>query len=175
MLCNTADWKLVMFSPRTQLYFETADTNVRKLVSQRVSLIMGLNPSALHFKVAGKGQIGGISATKLVPQRPARHGPACREFWIADQIQVAPRLANAFCQYTGVPAIGKIPLQVLNIDPGDLRNEYLVTSQCKRLQIPASAFVLPKSYKRVNRDMQIMVNDGDVKDMLGIESAFEGK
>jgi hypothetical protein len=168
MLCNAPDFKLILFNPTTKRYYETSDSNARKLMSQRLSLIVGLEANPHNFQPAGKGKIAGVSATNLEPQVHARHGPTCKEFWIADQMQVVPRLADAFCHYVSAPAFGKIPLKIVNLDPDDHINQFLDTDECRQLSIPASKFSIPKSYLRVASDSQIMVNDSDVGAIFGI-------
>jgi len=169
MLCQAPDFKLILFNPTSRRYYETADSNARKLMSQRISMIAGLESSPKDFQPAGKGQIAGVSATRLEPQSHARHGPFCKEFWIADQMRVLPRLADAYCHYISAPAIGKLPLQLVNLDPDDHVNKFLVCKECRQLSIPASTFVVPKSYQRVASDTQIMVNDSDVGSIFDLE------
>lgn len=168
MLCKAPDFKLILFNPTSHKYYETSDSNARTLMSQRLSLIVGLEAYRRNFRPAGKGKIAGVLATNFEPQGGARHGPTCKEFWIADQMQVVPRLADAYCHYISAPAFGKIPLKIVNLDPDEHINQFLETEACRQLSIPASKFDLPKSYQRVASDSQIMVNDSDVGAIFGI-------
>jgi hypothetical protein len=175
MLCRAPDFKLILFNPTAHRYYETSDSNASKLLSQRISLIVGLEANPHNFQPAGKGTVAGVAATNLEPRVHARHGPTCKEFWIADQMQVVPRLADAYCHYISAPAFGKIPLKIVNLDPDDHINQFLECNACRQLSIPASKFELPKSYQRVASDSQIMVNDSEVGAIFGIGEEEEPK
>ena len=95
------------------------------------------------------------------------------EFWVADDIKVAPRLGEIMTKPLGLPSGLGLILRIVEVDRGK-RIISLDTTKAEHLSISASVFAIPKGYRRVRNEVALVMEDSDeemVSDLFGGSAA----
>jgi len=142
--------------------FVIGSMNSMKLKEGRQKL--NSQPTGKVMKISGykAKEVEVIRAAKPELDLPAEKITAV---WIATDIQPPPQVMELFCQHLNIPPQKGVPLRVLNRAKGKMVS-VLDTLAIKKGPISPDIFVPLKGYRKVNDEMQLLIDDSS-DDIIG--------
>ncbi|HEY9785025.1 MAG TPA: hypothetical protein V6D17_06445 [Candidatus Obscuribacterales bacterium] len=170
------NWDVVMFNDRTRVCFNTTFEAWKRQLSGRMSSERSRQMSGSSWVRGGSGNIAGLRATQYVMQgvnaglqrAAAKRGGGTisgADYWVADQIQVPPRLAEMLANIYGLPTTVSIPLRLTCSTKEGGAKLVLDTYRSQTCPIPISYYNAPSGYKPVQSDVEVMA-DEETKQMI---------
>lgn len=186
LVTHAPEWNIVLFNDKTRVYYQTTLDKWKQQLNAR-----GLSSDMANkqWTRGSGGNIAGLKATQYVMRgggtlahtangKTKRTTVSSADYWVSDEIQVPPRLADLLAAAYGLPTTSNVPLR-LDANDGRSNKCMLDTYRMQSSALPISFFQAPGGYKLVSSDAEVMMNDEQkqmIEDMSkemggGLESA----
>lgn len=189
LVTKSPQWNVVMYNDKTKVYFLSplsdwkgtamkagsgggAKANSKQAAAYK-SMLVEKKPKKLK-----EGQILGHKATQYLTDNLASTGLKKVEFWVTPDVQAPPELKQVFSKIYGVGLsnMSGLPLKVSYIDENGKRTPVFETQKIESKQIPLSSFTYPSSYKRVDSEIAVLMDEKGREAMANImEDIGEGQ
>lgn len=178
LVTKAPQWNVVMYNDKTKVYFlsplsewkgatlKNATTKVGKEKQQAYkSMLVEKKPKKLK-----DGKILGHKASQYLTDNLASTGLKKVEFWVTPDVQAPPELKQVFSKIYGVglSSMSGLPLRVSYIDENGKRTPVFTTTKIDSQQIPLSSFTYPSSYKRVDSEIAVLMDEKGREAMASI-------
>jgi hypothetical protein len=116
------------------------------------------------------GTILGHKASQYLTDNLASTGLKKVEFWVTPDVQAPPELKQVFSKIYGVglSSMAGLPLKVSYIDENGKRTPVFETKSVLKQEIPLSSFTYPSSYKRVDSEIAVLMDQKGREAMASI-------
>jgi hypothetical protein len=121
-------WHIVVCNDRAKTYYETRYDQWHGAMAQRVAMVFGEDIPKAAWRLVGTAQIAGHRTAKYAVIHDDFAGDnfmgqthvATRLYWLADDLPVDKRIANALSRLLGFPEMDKVPIRYAGVQPGKL-------------------------------------------------------
>ncbi len=175
LVTKAPQWNVVMYNDKTRVYFlsplsewkgaslKAATTGKSK--TNYKSMLVEKKPKKLKDDT-----ILGHKASQYLTDNLASTGLKKVEFWVTPDIQAPPELKQVFSKIYGVglSQMSGLPLKVSYIDENGKRTPVFQTTKVEGKQIPLSEFNYPSSYKRVDSEIAVLMDEKGREAMASI-------
>ncbi len=168
---RSPNWDVIMFNDRTKVcYSATLDT-----FKKQVSNNLPQRRSELGTANWQKGQVSNIAnlrATQYVMNdaagvqaRAARAGHKVQQhlrgadYWVSEDIQVPPQLADLLSSMYGLPNTLNVPLRLTVTTAEQGSKMQLDTYRSQSCPIPISYYSMPSGYRPVKSSVEVMADE----------------
>lgn len=171
VMCTPPKFLVTLANEKTKKYFVTPLDRWRaKLIGRLGDAISG-TLSAPH-RTSQKLRINGINTVLYVAEvtdpmpvptsnqrkKYKRRVIKSMDFWLAEDIHVAPDVSTVLCYFHGLPRLPGIPIRVAHhYDDGEVYL-FLETFSAKRTNIDVASFKPPTGYLRANSDSEVFID-----------------
>jgi hypothetical protein len=178
LVTKAPQWNVVMYNDKTKVYFlsplsewkgaslkaATGKTGAKGQQAYK-SMLVEKKPKKLE-----EGEILGHKASKYLTDNLASTGLKKVEFWVTPDVQAPPELKQVFSKIYGVglSSMQGLPLRVSYIDENGKRTPVFTTTKIDSQQIPLSNFTYPSSYKRVDSEIAVLMDEKGREAMASI-------
>lgn len=174
------DWNVVMYNDKTRVYFgspmsEWNGASLKNASAKTASEKQQLYQAMLMEKRPKKlkeGVILGHRAGQYLTDNLASTGLKKVEFWVTDDIQAPAELKQVFSKIYGVglSTMAGLPLRVSYIDENGKRTPVFDTTSAEISEVPSGMFGFPKSYKKVDSEISVLMDKKGQEAMAQINS-----
>jgi hypothetical protein len=179
LVTRAPQWNVVMYNDKTKVYFlsplsewkgasiKTSATGkgAGKQAAVYKSMLVEKKPKKLK-----EGKILGHKASQYLTDNLASTGLKKVEFWVTPDVQAPPELKQVFSKIYGVglSSMSGLPLKVSYIDENGKRTPVFTTEKIESKNIPLSEFSYPASYKRVDSEIAVLMDEKGREAMASI-------
>lgn len=174
LVTKAPQWNVVMYNDKTKVYFlstlndwkgASIKANSSKKSTQYKSILVEKKPKKLK-----DGTILGHKATQYLTDNLASTGLKKVEFWMTPDVQAPPELKQIFSKIYGVglTSMSGLPLKVSYIDENGKRTPVFETQKIVEQTIPLQNFTYPASYKRVDSEIAVLMDEKGREAMASI-------
>jgi len=175
---RSPNWDVIMFNDRTKVcYSATLDTFKKQVTAnlpQRRSEL-----GAASWQRGTVSNIANLRATQYVMSDPAgvqakvaaRKGQRMNQhlrgadYWVCEEIQVPPQLADLLSSMYGLPNTLNVPLRLTVTTAEQGTKTQLDTYRSQSCPIPISYYSMPSGYRPVKSSVEVMA-DEDTKQII---------
>lgn len=177
LVAKSPQWNVVMYNDLTKVYFMTPlaewkgtsakaqGLKAKQAYSRAQNILTEKPPRRIK-----DGKILGHRATEYLTDNLVSTGLKKVEYWIAPEIEVPLQLKQIFAKIYGV-SVGKmqgLPLEVSYIDENGKKTPLFSTTKIAATQIPLQSFTYPSSYKRVDSEIAVLMDERGQEAMANI-------
>lgn len=177
LVTKAPQWNVVMYNDKTKVYFlsplsewkgaslkAASGKNAGKQAAYK-SMLVEKKPKKLK-----EGTILGHKASQYLTDNLASTGLKKVEFWVTPDVQAPPELKQVFSKIYGVglSSMTGLPLKVSYIDENGKRTPVFTTTKIEGKQIPLANFTYPSSYKRVDSEIAVLMDEKGREAMASI-------
>ena len=177
LVTKAPQWNVVMYNDKTKVYFlsplsewkgaslkAASGKNANKQAAYK-SMLVEKKPKKLK-----EGTILGHKASQYLTDNLASTGLKKVEFWVTPDVQAPPELKQVFSKIYGVglSSMAGLPLKVSYIDENGKRTPVFTTTKIEGKQIPLANFTYPSSYKRVDSEIAVLMDEKGREAMASI-------
>ncbi|MBY0357751.1 MAG: hypothetical protein K2W82_07100 [Candidatus Obscuribacterales bacterium] len=177
-LVNKApQWNVIMYNDRTKVYFMSslaewggsALKNESAHAKQKYGHAQGVLVEKPPKKIKD-GKILGYKVSQYLTDNLASSGLKKVEFWITPDIQPPQQLKDMLSKIYGVgmSKMSGLPLKVSYIDENGKRTPVFNTLKVTPAQIQLQSFAYPSSYKRVDTEIAVLMDEKGREAMASI-------
>ncbi len=169
LVTKAPQWNVVMYNDKTKVYFlsplsEWKGASLKAASSGKSAAKQSAYKQMLVEKKPKKlqdGKILGHKASQYLTDNLASTGLKKVEFWVTPDVQAPPELKTVFSKIYGVglSSMAGLPLKVSYIDENGKRTPVFNTLEIADKQIPLSNFTYPSSYKRVDSEIAVLMDE----------------
>lgn len=157
-LTQAPNWNITFFNDKTKLYYPVSYSTWKGKIEKN-----GLLPRNIKWTKVSSGSIAGIKASKFEMTNSTNTAGQTTKwlsanYWLADEINVPPRLAQLVSNTCGLPDSNSIPLELSYRDQKGLCTTLLNTYRQQQANIPDSYFSLPAGYKPAKNEVEVLVS-----------------
>lgn len=184
LVTKAPQWNVVMYNDKTKVYFlsplsEWKGASLKGPTSTKAGSNSSMKQSAYKSMIGGmekkpkklkEGNILGHTASQYLTDNLASTGLKKVEFWVTPDVQAPPELKQVFSKIYGVglSSMSGLPLVVSYIDENGKRTPVFTTTKIEGKQIPLSEFSYPSSYKRVDSEIAVLMDEKGREAMASI-------
>lgn len=172
------NWDVIIFNDRTKVYYATTFDQWKRQLAGRMTNERNQVMSQGNWNRGQTGSIAGLRATQFVmagTNRGLQHianrkgrqhlsQVSSASYWVSEDIQVPPRLAEMLANIYGLPTTVSVPLR-LQYATGQGNRLALDTYRSQSCPIPITYYNSPSNYKAVQSDVEVMA-DEETKQMI---------
>lgn len=142
-------YNAVLFNERTKRYFDVPYEDWSGRYKQNKRSINGPLASA---------KIAGLNSKKYVcpPGKKNRH--KTQEIWTTADLAISRQLTDFVLHNFGLPAGLGLPLKVVSVYDNKTSRVDMDTVSVKKTSISPSVFQIPKGFKKVDNEMELLLN-----------------
>ncbi len=170
VLCTPPEFLVTLYNDKTKAYFVTPIEKWRaRLLGSLGGALSG--PEATPKRTSKSEVIAGIKTvcwtainTDPLTVRTEKNSKgvprevAAIDYWLADDIKVAPNIATVLSFFHGLPKLPGVPIRVkYRYTSGDTYT-YVDTYSAKRINLDISSLKPPANYRKVNTDMEVFID-----------------
>lgn len=169
LVTKAPQWNVVMYNDKTKVYFlsplsEWKGASLKAASSKNGSKTASFSKTMLVEKKPKKlqdGKILGHKASQYLTDNLASTGLKKVEFWVTPDVQAPPELKTVFSKIYGVglSSMAGLPLKVSYIDENGKRTPVFDTKEIEDKLIPLANFTYPSSYKRVDSEIAVLMDE----------------
>lgn len=176
IVTHDPDWRLVMYNDKTKVYYvermEEVQAFVKKGGTMAKQAQIARRTSMQHARKGLTQMIAGIPATQYFVNTYSSDGGAKQaEAWISSQLhppkKLSEMLGKIFSLDTSNFPAG-MPMRVKLSDEAGKRELIFDTLTCQKQVIKSASFNYPASYKRVDNEIAVIVDEQSRKKMESI-------
>ena len=177
LVTKAPTWNVVMYNDKTKVYFLSPLSEWKGAsIKASASGTKGKNQAYKTMLVEKKpkklkeGTILGHKASQYLTDNLASTGLKKVEFWVTPDVQAPPELKQVFSKIYGVglSSMAGLPLKVSYIDENGKRTPVFTTIKIDAQLIPLSSFTYPASYKRVDSEIAVLMDEKGREAMASI-------
>ena len=176
LVTKAPQWNVVMYNDKTKVYFlsplsEWKGASIKasqgKTGKQQAYKAMLVEKKPKKLK---DGTILGHKASQYLTDNLASTGLKKVEFWVTPDVQAPPELKQVFSKIYGVglSSMSGLPLKVSYIDENGKRTPVFETKKIDPQIIPLQSFTYPASYKRVDSEIAVLMDEKGREAMASI-------
>lgn len=176
LVTKAPQWNVVMYNDKTKVYFlsplsEWKGASIKasqgKTGKQQAYKAMLVEKKPKKLK---EGTILGHKASQYLTDNLASTGLKKVEFWVTPDVQAPPELKQVFSKIYGVglSSMAGLPLKVSYIDENGKRTPVFETKKIDPQIIPLQSFTYPASYKRVDSEIAVLMDEKGREAMASI-------
>lgn len=176
LVTKAPQWNVVMYNDKTKVYFlsplsEWKGASIKasqgKAGKQQAYKAMLVEKKPKKLK---DGTILGHKASQYLTDNLASTGLKKVEFWVTPDVQAPPELKQVFSKIYGVglSSMSGLPLKVSYIDENGKRTPVFETKKIDPQIIPLQSFTYPASYKRVDSEIAVLMDEKGREAMASI-------
>lgn len=177
LVTRAPQWNVVMYNNKTKVYFmaplsewngmsiKGQSNNFNQTYGRAQSVLVERPPKKIK-----DGKILGYKASEYLTDNLASTGLKKVEFWITPEIQAPSQLKHMFSKIYGVglSKMTGLPLEVSYIDENGKRTPVFTTRKVAAAQIRLQSFIFPSSYKRVDSEIAVLMDEKGREAMASI-------
>ncbi len=178
LVTKAPQWNVVMYNDKTKVYFlsplsEWKGASLKSGAAGKSGAKQAAYKSMIVEKKPKKlkdGDILGHKASQYLTDNLASTGLKKVEFWITPDVQAPNELKQVFSKIYGVglSSMSGLPLKVSYIDENGKRTPVFTTTKIEGKLIPLSNFTYPSSYKRVDSEIAVLMDEKGREAMASI-------
>lgn len=178
LVTKAPQWNVVMYNDKTRVYFLSPLSEWNGASLKNASVKTGKEKQQLYKamlvekkpKKIKDGLILGHKASLYLTDNLASTGLKKVEFWVTPDVQAPPELKQVFSKIYGVglSSMAGLPLRVSYIDENGKRTPVFDTTSVEKTDIPLSNFTYPSSYKRVESEIAVLMDQKGREAMASI-------
>ena len=150
------NWNIIFFNEKTKLYYPLSSSTWHTKISKN-----GLLPSNVSWCKISSGNIASLKASeyKMINQASSSYSDKwlSATYWLADEINVPPSLAQLISSTCGLPKSNSIPLKLDYISKNGESENLLSTYRQQSSNIPAAYFNLPSGYSLAKNEVNVLM------------------
>jgi hypothetical protein len=156
---QTPNWNITFFNEKTKLYYPLSASNWRNKIARN-----GLIPNNVHWSKIGSGSIAGLKASQYKmtnstqTEKSSNSKWVSATYWLADDINVPPSLAQLISAACGLPTSDSIPLQLSYCNQSGNTQTLLTTYNQQSTSIPDSYFSVFSGYKLAKSEVEVLIS-----------------
>lgn len=176
LVTKAPQWNVVMYNDKTRVYFLSPLSEWKGASLKSAQTAKGKQQAYKAMLVEKKpkklkeGTILGHKASQYLTDNLASTGLKKVEFWVTPDVQAPPELKQVFSKIYGVglSSMSGLPLKVSYIDENGKRTPVFTTIKIDAQQIPLASFTYPASYKRVDSEIAVLMDEKGREAMASI-------
>lgn len=178
LVTKAPQWNVVMYNDKTKVYFLSPLSEWNGASLKNASVKTGKEKQQLYKamlvekkpKKLKDGTILGHKASQYLTDNLASTGLKKVEFWVTPDVQAPPELKQVFSKIYGVglSSMQGLPLRVSYIDENGKRTPVFDTKSVLKQDIPLSSFTYPSTYKRVDSEIAVLMDQKGREAMASI-------
>ena len=178
LVTKAPQWNVVMYNDKTKVYFLSPLSEWNGASLKNASVKTGKEKQQLYKamlvekkpKKLKDGTILGHKASQYLTDNLASTGLKKVEFWVTPDVQAPPELKQVFSKIYGVglSSMAGLPLRVSYIDENGKRTPVFDTKSVLKQDIPLSSFTYPSTYKRVDSEIAVLMDQKGREAMASI-------
>lgn len=181
LVTKAPQWNVVMYNDKTKVYFLSPLSEWKgaslKAASSAKGAVSSSKQAAYKSMLVEKkpkklkeGEILGHKASQYLTDNLASTGLKKVEFWVTPDVQAPNELKQVFSKIYGVglQSMSGLPLKVSYIDENGKRTPVFTTTKIEGKLIPLSSFTYPSSYKRVDSEIAVLMDEKGREAMASI-------
>ncbi|MBX9686856.1 MAG: hypothetical protein K2X27_09155 [Candidatus Obscuribacterales bacterium] len=182
LVTKAPQWNVVMYNDKTKVYFlsplsEWKGASIKSATGSSKSASAASKQAAYKSMLVEKkpkklkdDKILGHRASQYLTDNLASTGLKKVEFWVTPDVQAPPELKQVFSKIYGVglTSMSGLPLKVSYIDENGKRTPVFTTTKIEDKAIPLSNFTYPSSYKRVDSEIAVLMDEKGREAMASI-------
>ncbi len=159
---HAPNWNVVMYNEITKSYYVESLEDLKQYGARTIASDVKAHAKLNGTRTGTTGSVAGTQATQYFINTSSNSGPKQIEAWIAADIK-APRqlgalLGKLFSIDTSNFPPG-LPLRVKIADDSGKRELLYDTVKIAKQQIKSAAFTYPATYKHVNSELEVFVDE----------------
>ncbi|HEY9719332.1 MAG TPA: hypothetical protein V6C69_17780 [Trichormus sp.] len=166
VITKAPKWDALVYSETNKSYMEMPHNTWKDKFN--ASRFGGRKSSVKHdmksVKTGKSTMIAGQKADLVVINFVFKNAPPQKvaECWMADRVVPPPAFVELMHNMLNVPTDQGMPLRVTQFRENGKSATILDTTKVEQAPVPTASFVMPKGFKKVEDEMQLMVDDSDL-------------
>lgn len=174
IVLHAPSWQVVMYNDRSKVYYVESMEEVSMLdgkSSRRGRVPLARRANANSIRKGRTALIAGKNATEYLIHTMSDSGPKLAETWITNDFDPPKQLIELLGKLFRMDTVNfprGMPLRVKLSDDAGKRDLIFNTLKCESQMIKTASFTYPTSYKRVDNEIAVLVDEKSRKKMESI-------
>jgi hypothetical protein len=176
IVLHSPNWQVVMYNDKSKVYYVESMEEVSMLDGKsgrrtRGAQALARRASANSIRKGKTQVIAGKNATQYLIHTMSDSGPKLAETWISTDINPPKQLIELLGKLFRIDTANfpkGMPLRVKLSDDAGKRDLIFDTLKCENQMIKTASFTYPTTYKRVDNEIAVLVDEKSRKKMESI-------
>lgn len=173
IVLHSPQWKVVMYNDKSKVYYVESMEDVSQMDARgrRKGAMLSHRAQANSIRKGKTALIAGMHATQYLIHTMSDSGPKLAETWITTDFTPPKQLIDLLGKLFRIDTANfpkGMPLRVKLSDDAGKRDLIFETLKCESQMIKTASFSYPATYKRVDNEIAVLVDEQSRKKMESI-------